>query len=128
MSIADERYVRLTTRTADGRPKHVPVWITAVGRDQVGFTTGSDSWKVRRIRRNPQVRIQASDTGGTIVNGSTPRTGTARLGDADELAAVRTAIRRKYGFGVVVVWFMGAIGRLAGRGATADCALVITLD
>jgi len=52
----------------------------------------------------------------------------ARLGDADELAAVRTAIRRKYGFGVVVVWFMGAIGRLAGRGAAADCALVITLD
>ena len=127
MSIADERYVRLTTRTADGRPKHVPVWITAVGREQVGFTTGSDSWKVRRIRRNPQVRIQASDTRGTIVNGSTPRTGTARLGDADELAAVRTAIRQKYGFGVVV-WFMGAIGRLASRGAAADCALVITLD
>ena len=74
------------------------------------------------------MRIQASDTGGTIVNGSTPRTGTARLGDADELAAVRTAIRRKYGFGVVVVWFMSAIGRLAGRGAAADCALVITLD
>ena len=128
MSIADERYVRLTTWTADSRPKHVPVWITAVGRDQVGFTTGSDTWKVRRIRRNPQVRIQASDTGGTIINGSTPRTGTARIGDADELAAVRTAIRRKYGFGVVVAWFMGAIHRLAGRGAVADCALVITLD
>ena len=66
--------------------------------------------------------------GGTIVNGSTPRTGTARIGNADELAAVRTAIRRKYGFGVVVAWLMGAVHRLAGRGAVANCALVITLD
>ena len=47
--MADERCVCLTTWTAGGRPKHVPVWITAIGTNQVGFTTGSDSWKVRRI-------------------------------------------------------------------------------
>jgi hypothetical protein len=38
MSIADEKYVRLTTFTRDGRRKESPVWIAEVDNDALGFT------------------------------------------------------------------------------------------
>ncbi len=61
MSIADKKYVRLTTWTTDGHPRHVPVWIVGLGGTRVGFTTGSGSWKVRRLRHDPAVELRASD-------------------------------------------------------------------
>jgi PPOX class probable F420-dependent enzyme len=128
MSIADERYVRLTTWTRDGRPRHVPVWIVGLGGGRVGFTTGSGSWKVRRLRHDPAVQLRASDMDGTVTGGSTAVSGTAEVVDGDAYLEVRTAIRRKYGIQYVGVWLASAVGRLRGRNPTGDRAVIVTLD
>lgn len=99
MSLGDEKYVALTTFTSDGRPKVTPVWIASLGERQLGFTTASSSWKVRRIRHTPAVQLQASDSRGN------PR-------DVQFLA----------------ISIVGRIARLVGRGSGTDCAVVITVD
>ncbi len=131
MAIADERYVSLTTWTTDGHPQHVPVWLVGLGGSRVGFTTGSGSWKVRRIRHNPAVELQACNRGGTVTEGSTAVSGTAEIVDGNAYREVRTAIRRKYGIQYVVISLAAkmadAVGRLRGRKPDGDCAVIVTL-
>ncbi len=136
--LADERYVRLTTRTSDGRPKYVPVWIVAVpgeagaptapvGTVRLGFTTGSESWKVRRILSNPAVELQPSDTDGVPTPGSLPVTGSAEVVHGAEFRAVRRAVRRKYRWEDFKISLHEIPARLRGRGPLSDCAVVVTL-
>jgi len=134
-SISAERYVRLTTRTADGRPRHTPVWIVGlaprpdspeVGR-RVAFTTGSRSWKVRRILNDDSVELQPSDADGVVFPGSTPVAGTAAVVHGVEFRAVRRAVRRKYRWEDVKITLQEVPARLRGRGPLSDCAVVVTL-
>jgi uncharacterized protein len=46
----------LCTWKADGTPVATPVWAVMVGRTAY-FTTPSNTWKVRRLARNPQVTV-----------------------------------------------------------------------
>ena len=138
--LADERYVRLTTWTADGRPKHTPVWIVGLAEpttnrsdsavNQVGFTTGSRSWKVRRILNNSTVELRASDSEGLVRPESSPVTGTAHIvhNSKLKLKTVRRAIRRKYRLEVLKISLQfGIPARIRGRGPINDCAVVVTL-
>jgi len=127
-----ERYVRLTTWTADGRPKHTPVWVVGVAphpevAGQVAFTTGSRSWKVRRIAENPKVELQASDTDGGVLPGSAPVTGTATVVHGAGFRAIRQAIRRKYRWEDVKITLQEVPARLRGRGPLSDCAVIVDL-
>ena len=133
-NLTNERYVRLTTWTSDGRPKHTPVWIVRLasgGSDgsqvRVGFTTGSKSWKVRRILRNPAVELQPSDTDGVLLPGSLPITASAHVVHGPAFRAVRRAIRRKYRLEDLRISLQAIPARLRGRGSLSDCAVVITL-
>ena len=135
--LADERYVRLTTWTTDGRPKHVPVWIVehppsgpvpdGSTLPRVAFTTGSRSWKVRRIVRDPSVEVQASDADGGLLPGSTPLAGIATVVHGAEFRAVRRAVRRKYRWEDFKISLQEIPARLRGRGPLSDCAVVVTL-
>ena len=135
--LADERYVRLTTWTTDGRPKHTPVWIVGLAgpfadrpdgaTNRVGFTTGSRSWKVRRILNNSTVELRASDSEGVVLPGSSPVTGTAHVVHSAKFRTVRRAIRRKYGLEDLKISLQEIPARLRGRGPLSDCAVVVTL-
>jgi len=136
--LADERYVRLTTWTADGRPKHTPVWIVGLAEpttdrpdrstNRVGFTTGSHSWKVRRILNNSAVELRASNSEGVACPESSPVTGTAYIVHSSKFRTVRRAIRRKYRLEVLKVSLQSGIpARLRGRGPISDCAVVVTV-
>lgn len=125
--ISAERYARLTTLTADGRPKHTPVWVVEAGPGRVAFTTGSRSWKVRRIGNDPSVVLQASDADGGVLPGSTPVSGTATVVHGDGFRAVRRAVRRKYRWEDVKISLQEVPARLRGRGPLSDCAVVVTL-
>ena len=94
----------------------------------MGFTTGSGSWKVRRIRHDPTVQLQASDMGGTVTGDSTAVSGTAEVVDGDAYREVRTAIRRKYGLQYFGICLASAVGRLRGRDPTGDRAVIVRLD
>ena len=134
MSITDEQYVSLVTYKADGTPKAVPVWIVSLGHDDdgrplAGFTTPEDSWKVRRIRRDPRVTLQASDVRGEVDEGAEIITGSAVVVTSGaRLDEVRAQVKDKYGLWVTAINALGVVRKLFGKGRENDSAVIITLD
>lgn len=129
VDIAAEQYVSLTTFTKDGRPKPAPVWVVDLGSGDVGFTTGSDSWKVKRIAHTPKVTLQGCDQRGNVRDGAPVVDGTARLGSPAEFDRITGLVNDKYGFMVKVVKVMYGIRKFVtrGDGETSDAAVVISL-
>lgn len=128
-SIANEKYVRLTTFTKDGRRKQSPVWIVALGGDEVGFTTDLDSWKAKRIRNTPTVELAPSDMKGRVADGATTVTGTARLVTGDAFDPVMAATKAKYGYQMTLIQLLGRVRSLIGKGSDEEPGgVIITLD
>lgn len=63
-SLADQWAVRLTTYKRDGTPVGTPVNIVIEG-DRAFFRTFEESWKFKRLRRNPKVEVAPSTVMGT---------------------------------------------------------------
>lgn len=124
--LADARYVSFTSYRRDGTPVSLPVWIADLGGGAVGFTTGSDSYKVRRIRRNPEVTLQPSDMRGTVIPGSNAVEGRARLLTGSDVARVRSAIVKKYGLQARMLRWAGVVRGWFGR-TTSDAAIEVVL-
>ena len=55
-ALAKEPFVSITTFKRDGTPVSVPVWCAADNGTLLDFSE-ADSWKVKRIRRDPHVRL-----------------------------------------------------------------------
>lgn len=91
-TIADAKYVQLTTFRKDGTAVATPLWACRDGADLVMWTV-TDSYKVRRIRRDPRVLVQACDVRGKAVSGPEV-VGTAEIVDGPPIAQL---IKRKYG-------------------------------
>jgi uncharacterized protein len=96
MSIADEKYVSLVTFRKDGTPVPSPVWIVALPDGSAGFTTEDGSGKVKRIRNNSRVTLQACSVRGAVKDGSPVVEATAEVVLGPAAAPVTAAIRRKY--------------------------------
>lgn len=127
-SIADEKYVSLTTYKSDGTPKPLPVWIVDLGDGDVGFTTFSSSYKVKRLSKDPRVVLQPSDQKGKVKPGSEPIEGTATVVDGAEFEAVRAKVKAKYGFQFKIVTFIGNMAKLIGKASGTDRAVVVSLS
>lgn len=99
MTVADEiarsRYVSLTTYRKDGTPVPTPVWHVPHGAE-LWIVTEANSGKVKRIRKNPQVRVQPCSVRGKVAPDAPSVTGTARLLDADGTARARQLLARRY--------------------------------
>ena len=95
ISTAD--YLLLTTFTRDGRPKPTPVWAaTDTGHgDRLLVITAADSWKVKRIRNNPEITLAVCDLRGRPK--TEPVTAVATILDRAENGVVYAAINRRYG-------------------------------
>jgi len=93
-SLATERYVSITTFRRDGSPASTPVWVVSDDPRRLIVATGADTWKVRRIRRNPHVRVAGCNARGWIHGGAID--GVARLVDEEPL--VRRLQVEKYGW------------------------------
>ena len=94
-----EKYVRLTTFTKDGRPKHTPVWIAELDGGRVGTTTDDDSWKVKRLRNTNAIELAASDSRGNVAEGVEILAGSAAIIDCSQAdyIALESAMIEKYG-------------------------------
>ena len=129
MAIADERYVALTTYRRNGDPVVTPVWINAVSDGRLGFWTSSDSGKIKRLRNNPTVTVQACSMSGTPKPGSTPGTGAAEIVASGPLFdEVKVSGRKKYGWMVTVALLVA--GRASRRKGLAygDAVVLVRLD
>jgi PPOX class probable F420-dependent enzyme len=92
-ALAKEPFVSITTFKRDGTPVSVPVWCAADNGSLLVFSE-ADSWKVKRIRRDPHVRIAPCSARGK------PR-GPAVDADAslvEETTTVEALLARKYGW------------------------------
>ncbi|MFD6423246.1 PPOX class F420-dependent oxidoreductase [Streptomyces sp. NPDC060198] len=111
---ARSEYVSLTTYRKDGTPVATPVW-AAVDGGTLYVWTRSDSWKVKRLRRDPRVRVTVCDVKGRIADGTAGVEGTARLVEGAGMAAVRKTLARKYTWKFWLVDWPAMVVRLGKR-------------
>lgn len=128
MDLAAEKYVRLTTFTKAGQPKHAPVWIADLGDGTVGFTTASSSWKIKRLGNDPRVELTPSDARGNPKAGAPTVSGTATFGPDEHFDRARAAISAKYGLQFRAIDLVGKLAKLVRRGSGTDTGVVVTLD
>ena len=125
--LAKERYVALTTYRKDGTPKLAPVWPVDAGDGKVGFITSSETWKIKRLKNNSGVTLQASDSRGRLKDGTVAVSGAARVVAGSEFEAVKQAVKEKYGYQLRIINFMHALPG-AKTGHPNDRAVIVTLD
>ncbi|HKS47129.1 MAG TPA: PPOX class F420-dependent oxidoreductase [Amycolatopsis sp.] len=120
--LAAEKYVALTTYRRTGDPVATPVWLAGDGGELLVWSE-RQAGKVKRIRRDPAVAVQACDVRGRRTHGAEVR-GKARILDGAGSDRARRAIARKYGLlGQVTMFF----SRLRG-GRDRTVGIAITLD
>jgi len=93
-SLADERYVSITTFRRDGTPASTPVWVVSDDPHRLLVATGAGTWKVKRIKRDPHVRVAACSARGKVQGEAVDAV--ARL--VDERPLVRRLQHEKYGW------------------------------
>jgi uncharacterized protein len=115
------KYLLVTTFRKDGSPVSTPLWVVCDG-DQLAVWTPTASYKVKRVRANPRVRLapctfQGHPTGDEV-------TGTARVLDAAGSKRIRRLIGRRYG----IVGRLVVLGSVLRRGQTGTVGIALTVD
>ena len=87
-------YCVVVTYRRDGTPVATPVWFTLDG-DRLLFESDRDSGKVRRLRRDPSVRVAPANSRGRPLG--PPVDGQARVLPAEEGEAIEALLLEKYG-------------------------------
>lgn len=93
--LGDSPYIYLTHYRKDGTPVGLPIWVARDGEHLVVWVENIDTWKVKRMRRNPNVTVATCDMRG---NHRGPEiSATAQVLDLDGTNRVRHLIAQKYG-------------------------------
>ncbi|MGE3541090.1 MAG: PPOX class F420-dependent oxidoreductase [Candidatus Tectimicrobiota bacterium] len=92
---AGQRYLNLESYKRDGTPVRTPVWF-AEEHGVLYLYTLARAGKVKRIRRQPQVRIAPCSLRGTVTGPWL--TAEARLVEGTTAAHGQALLRRKYGW------------------------------
>lgn len=116
---SSERVICLESYRKNGNPVQTPVWVVEKG-GTIYVRTDPNTGKVKRIRRNPAVRIAQSNMRGKIL-GSWIR-GDAHFLEGKEADPIQELFRKKYGM----------MGRLSGfsnklRGRNVSTVIAIEL-
>ena len=94
-TLESARYLAITTFRRDGTEASTPVWFVSDDlHRRVLIATGADTWKVRRIRLNPHVRVAPCTATGKPT--AEPIDGTARIVEDAEFVGRLQA--EKYGW------------------------------
>jgi PPOX class probable F420-dependent enzyme len=90
----NQKYLNLETYRKNEEGVQTPVWFVEVDGELI-ISTDGNSGKVKRIRRNPKVRIAPCDMRGTVKGDFIPAT--ARFLTAEETEKISEPYVRKYG-------------------------------
>ena len=93
-SLGDHDYCVLVSYRRDGRPVATPLWF-ALNSDRAVFEADADTAKVKRMRRNPHVRVAPATFRGRPLG--PPVEATARILPPAEHADAEHALAQKYG-------------------------------
>jgi uncharacterized protein len=117
-----ERYISLETFKKDGNGVKTPVWAAPLNGTLVIFTA-ADSFKVKRLRRNPKARAAACDVRGRV-RGPWYE-GTCRIvEDPATQALIHAALRKKYGWQMALGDFFATISGRKNKRAFLELTLV----
>lgn len=119
--LGHEPYISLLSYKKDGNGVPTPVWVAPLDGRLVVFTL-KDSFKVKRIRRNPEVRVASctmrGDVRGPWVDGTC-----VIVDDKAKEARAYAALTKKYGW----MMRMGTFFRTLTGGLDKRVVLEITL-
>jgi PPOX class probable F420-dependent enzyme len=111
----DARYMNLLSYKRDGGGVETPVWVAALEGKLVVFT-GRDSYKVKRIGRNPKVKVARCDARGKLLGPWLDAT-CAIVEDRARQQLMMESLTRKYGWQLrllnVFARVFGRVGRRA---------------
>ena len=110
MAIAREKYVSLETFRKDGTGVRTPIWFVEMDGELFLYTL-ADAGKVKRIRRNPRVRVAPCDIRGQV-HGDW-KEGSARFATEEEAKRAYALIDRKYGWQRQTLNFFNLFSRKA---------------
>jgi uncharacterized protein len=111
-SLEGKPYLSITTFRRDGTEASTPVWFVSDDlRRRLFVATGAKTWKMRRIRRDPHVRVAACTSRGKVKG--EPIDGVARVVDEEPL--VRRLQSEKYGWQKWLVESAYGLGRAVTR-------------
>ncbi|GAA5018182.1 PPOX class F420-dependent oxidoreductase [Terrabacter aeriphilus] len=121
--LGGEQFVLLTTYRRSGEPVPTPVWVLPDAGGAV-VSTPEGAGKVKRVRRDPRVTLQACDRRGRVQEGAPVVEGTTEvITDSAASEAVNRRLQRKYGLEFRI--FM-AVEWILKRGNSTRIVLRIT--
>ena len=115
-------YVALETFKKNGQAVNTPVWIIDDGSRLLAITN-RDSWKVKRIRNNPRVRLAESDSRGKP-EGEFAEGHARIIDDQTAIQALNQRIIKKYG---LIARMIGLMSRLRGQSANQVVIEIVEL-
>jgi PPOX class probable F420-dependent enzyme len=129
VALENEKYMLFTTFRRDGRAVSTPVWLVQLPEGEIGFSTGSDSGKRKRLRHTARVTLQACDRSGGTTHGPV-FDGQACLVSGVELERVQEAMKAKYGAMATAIGVAASVvRRLTGKRTSAGrVGVIISLN
>jgi PPOX class probable F420-dependent enzyme len=107
------KYCQLQTFRRDGTAVDTPVWFALDG-ERLYVKTEDPSGKIKRIRREPRVRVAPCTATGTFLGEAVEAR--ARILSSAEQKRAEETLRRRYGFGRRLFgWIVEPIFRLRGQ-------------
>jgi PPOX class probable F420-dependent enzyme len=113
------RYISLESYKKDGTPKLTPVQ-SMEENGTIYFRTDPRTWKVKRIRRNPRVRIVPSDRNGNPTGAWV--NGRAHLIEGEQYERALALFKKEYG--TVGFSLVNLVGRLRGERLTTIVSVI----
>ena len=108
--LGDPKYISLETFRKNGEGVRTPVWTVAQDGKLLVWTQG-DSWKVKRARNNPRVRVAKCDMRGNTEGPWVEGVVASISDDREQKTAMRGHLRRKYPFMFSILSFIAALRR-----------------
>ena len=109
-SLGNPKYIALETFRRSGEGVKTPVWTVQKDGKLLVWTQG-DSWKVKRARNNPRVRVAKCDMRGNV-EGSWVEGVVSSISDEEDVKKMMSRqLRRKYPFMVAFVSLVAFVRR-----------------
>ncbi|MDT5011356.1 MAG: uncharacterized protein QOH57_2973 [Mycobacterium sp.] len=94
--LGDEKFVSLTTFKRNGDAVSSAMWIVGDGEHLMVWTP-ADAWKVKRVRRDPGVKLAACGRTGKVHAGKPTVDGTAEvITDPEIVSRAESLLKHKY--------------------------------
>ncbi len=106
--LGDPKYISLETFRKNGEGVRTPVWTVSKDGKLLVWTPG-DSWKVKRARNNPRVRLAACDMRGNTEGPWVEGVVASISDDEGAKKEMSRALRRKYTLQVVFVTLVAVL-------------------